>query len=84
MEYNGEGIEALVAAVDGLQSAGLIMADKKIKALLKCLAYYDEFRTVLVYCNESFDYAAEKRKAFRKAGDYHVMRLPGDAKSRVA
>ena len=83
MEYNGEGIEALVAAVDGLQSAGLIMADKKIKALLKCLAYYDEFRTVLVYCNESFDYAAEKRKAFRKAGDYHVMRLPDDAKTLV-
>ena len=83
MEYNGEGIEALVAVVDDLQNAGLIMADKKIKALLKCLAYYDEFRTVLAYCGDGFDYAAEKRKAFRKAGDYHVLRLPDDPKVLV-
>ena len=83
MEYNGEGIEALVAVVDDLQSAGLIMADKKIKALLKCLAYYDEFRTVLAYCSDGFDYAAEKRKALRKAGDYHVLRLPDDPKVLV-
>ena len=83
MEYNGEGIEALVAVVDDLQNAGLIMADKKIKALLKCLAYYDEFRTVLAYCGDGFDYAAEKRKAFRKAGDYHVLRLPDDPKVMV-
>ena len=83
MEYNGEGIEALVAVVDDLQNAGLIMADKKIKALLKCLAYYDEFRTVLAYCGDGFDYAAEKRKAFRKAGDYHVLRLPKNAKTLV-
>ena len=27
MEYTGEGIEALVAALDDLESAGLIMAE---------------------------------------------------------
>ena len=83
MEYTGEGIEALVAALDDLQNAGLIMADKKIKAVLKCLAYYDEFRTVLAYCSDGFDYAAEKRKALQKAGDYHVLRLPKSAKTLV-
>ena len=83
MEYTGEGIEALVAALDDLQNAGLIMADKKIKAVLKCLAYYDEFRTVLAYCSDGFDSAAEKRKALQKAGDYHVLRLPKNAKTLV-
>ena len=83
MEYTGEGIEALVAALDDLQNAGLIMADKKIKAVLKCLAYYDEFRTVLAYCSDGFDYAVEKRKALQKAGDYHVLRLPKNAKTLV-
>lgn len=83
MEYTGEGIEALVATLDDLQNAGLIMADKKIKAVLKCLAYYDEFRTVLAYCSDGFDYAAEKRKALQKAGDYHVLRLPKNAKTLV-
>ena len=35
MEYTGEGIEALVAALDDLQTSGLIMADKKIRSVLK-------------------------------------------------
>ena len=83
MEYTGEGIEALVAALDDLQNAGLIMADKKIKAVLKCLAYYDEFRTVLAYCSDGFDDAAEKREALQQAGDYHVLRLPKNAKTLV-
>lgn len=83
MEYTGEGIEALVAALDDLQTSGLIMADKKIRSVLKCLAYYSEFRTVLAYCNEGFDYAAEKRKALQKAGDYHVLRLPTNPKTLV-
>ena len=83
MEYTGEGIEALVAALDDLESAGLIMAEKKIKSVLKCLAYYGEFRTVLAYCNEGFDYAAEKRKALGKAGEYRVLRLPTAPKTLV-
>ena len=84
MEYTGEGIEALVAALDDLQTAGLIMADKKLKGVLKCLAYYDEFRTVLAYCSKGFDYAAEKRKACNKAGEHHFLRLPKDPKALVA
>lgn len=84
MEYRGEGIEALVAALDDLQNASLIMTDKKIKAVLKCLAYYDEFRTVLTYCNKGFDYSAEKKKALSKAGDYRVLRLPKTPKALVA
>lgn len=84
MEYRGEGIEALVAAIDELESASLIMTDKKIKAVLKCLAYYEEFRTVLTYCNRGFDYASEKRKALSKAGDYRVLRLPKTPKALVA
>ena len=50
MEYTGEGIEALVAAVDDIENASLIIADKKIRALLRCLAYYEELRTVIEDC----------------------------------
>lgn len=84
MEYRGEGIEALVAVLDDIQGASLIMVDKKIKSLLKCLAYYGEFRTVLEYCGRGFDYAAEKRKAMQKAGGYCVFRLPKSSKTLVA
>lgn len=47
MEYNGEGVHALVCAVEDLESSNLIFIDRKLKPLLKCLAYYPEFRSVL-------------------------------------
>lgn len=84
MEYKSEGIEALVSVIDEIQDASLIMTDKKIKSLLKCLAYYEEFRIVLEYCNRGFDYAAEKRKALVKTGDYRALRLPKNPKTQVA
>lgn len=84
MEYKGEGIEALVAVLDDMQGASLIMTDKKIKSLLRCLAYYPEFRTVLAYCSTGFDYAAEKRKAMQKAGGYSVFRMPKAPRTLVA
>ena len=58
MEYTGEGIEALVAAVDDIENASLIIADKKIRALLRCLAYYEELRTVIEYCAKGANYPA--------------------------
>lgn len=84
MEYNGEGIHALVCAVEDLQSSNLIFVDRKIKPILKCLAYYPEFRTVLSYCNKGFDYEVEKRKAFARLGDSDVFRLPKNPKTLVA
>lgn len=84
MEYNGEGIHALVCAVEDLQRSNLIFVDRKIKPLLKCLAYYPEFRKVLALCNQGFDYDAEKRKAFAKLGDSDIFRLPKNPKTLVA
>lgn len=84
MEYRGEGVAALVSITDEMQIVNLIMVDKKIKDLLKCLAYYDEFRTVLQYVNRGFDYSAEKRKAMQRVGEYNVLRLPKAEKTLVA
>lgn len=84
MEYKDEGIEALVTVLDDMQGASLIMTDKKIRSLLKCLAYYDEFRVVLEYCSNGFDYAAEKKKALQRVGEYHVLRLPKNPTTLVA
>lgn len=84
MEYKGEGIEALVAVLDDMQGSNLILVDKKVKSLLKCLAYYEEFRTVLAYCNNGFDYQAEKRKALVKIGERSFLRLPKNPVTLVA
>lgn len=84
MEYRGEGVEALVAVLDDMQNSSLILVDKKNKALLRCLAYYDEFRAVLAYCNQNFDYETEKKKAFQRIGDRKILRLPKADKTLVA
>lgn len=75
MEYNGEGIEAFVAALEDMRTANLIFADKKVKEVLKCLAYYEEFRTVLAHCAQGFDYSAEKKKAIVSNGLRDVVRI---------
>ncbi len=84
MAYNGEGVAALVSIIDELQTVNLILADKKVKELLKCLAFYPEFRHVLGHVNKSFDYQSEKRKALQRVGEHHVLRLPKGDKQFVA
>lgn len=76
MDYKGEGIAALVSTLDDMQCTNLIMADKKLREVLKCLAYYDEFRAVLSFVNKGFDYPQEKRKALQRVGERSVLRLP--------
>ena len=84
MAYNGEGVAALVSITDELQTVNLILADKKVKELLKCLAFYPEFRRVLGIVNQNFDYQAEKRKALQRVGEFNVLRLPKGEKQLVA
>ena len=59
MNYNGEGVHALVCAVEDLTNSNLIFVDRKLKPVLKCLAYYPEFRSVFSKCNQGFDYDSE-------------------------
>ncbi len=84
MQYNSEGVHALVCALEDLQNSNLIFVDRKLPAVLKCLAYYEEFRTVLTHCAQGFDYALEKRKACGKIGESDLFRLPKNAKTLVA
>ncbi|MCQ2409112.1 MAG: hypothetical protein MJ068_01050 [Clostridia bacterium] len=84
MEYTGEGINALVCAMDDLENASLIFVDQRLRTVLRCIAYYPEFRDVLAYCNQNFDYENEKRKALGKIGETYVLRLPKSPKNMVA
>ena len=84
MAYNGEGVAALVSIIDELQTVNLILADKKVKELLKCLAFYPEFRAVLAKVNQGFDYQNEKKKALQRVGEHQVLRLPKGEKQLVA
>lgn len=84
MEYNSEGVQALVCALEDLQNSNLILIDKKLPSVLKCLAFYPEFRTVLSYCCQGVDYKNEMKKACGKIGESNVFRLPKNPKTLVA
>ncbi len=84
MAYDKEGVQALVCAIEDVRNANLIFVDKKLRNVLKCLAYYEEFRTVLTYCNKNFDYESEKRRALTTLGDSNILRLPKNQKTLVA
>ncbi len=84
MSYHGEGVQALVCAIDDLNTSNLIYADQNLRRVLQCLAYYGEFRDALAFCNQGFDYQAERDRAFSFAGDVPVLRLPKTPKNLVA
>ena len=84
MAYDKEGVQALVCALEDVRNSNLVFVDKKLRNVLKCLAFYEEFRTVLAYCNKGFDYEAEKRRALTTLGDSNILRLPKNQKNLVA
>ncbi|MBR4801046.1 MAG: hypothetical protein IK048_05205 [Clostridia bacterium] len=84
MAYDKEGVHALVCALEDVKNSNLIFVDKNLRNVLKCLAFYEEFRTVLAYCNKNFDYETEKRKALTRVGDSNILRLPKNPKTLVA
>ncbi|MCQ2603234.1 MAG: hypothetical protein MJ193_04830 [Clostridia bacterium] len=84
MTYNSEGISALVKVVDDIQNTKLNFIDKKIKSLLKCLAYYDEFKAVLQYVYKGFNYENEMRKAQIRIGERYAFHLPKNDTALVA
>lgn len=84
MPYSGEGVQALVCALDDMKSANVIYVESSLQRVLKCLAYYNEFRDALAYCNKGFDYQAEKEKAYTRINDDNVLLLPKSKKNLVA
>ena len=82
--YSGEGVNALVCALTDMQNTNIIYADGKIGKVLQCLAYYSEFRNALAFCNQGFDYKAEKQKVLTLSGERPVLRLPKHPKTLVA
>lgn len=84
MAYSGEGVNALACALDEFRNAKIVYIETKLKRVLKCLAFYPEFREVLKVCNKNFNYAAEKSKALVRINDRNTVRLPSSKTKLVA
>ena len=75
-EINSEAIEALVMAFDDLKKCSLLVVDKKIKRLLRCIAYYDDIKNTVRECSEATSYVALKKKAMHEVQGRNIFSLP--------
>jgi len=80
MDKNSEAFAALGDACASIISSNVVMLPKKIKALLKCVAYYEVFREAVGQAQESFNFG-EAEKAALRGGSY---KLPALNRDRVA
>ncbi len=79
-----ESLDNLQSVFAEMQKSSIIFADKKIKNILKCLAFYDEFKEVLAYANMGFNFDQEKQKAKDGFQDTGKLRIPKGDKNIVA
>ena len=80
MNLQSEAVDALLDAVQGLNGCGLLVVDKKIKNLLKCIAYYPELRELVEECGKSTSYKYLREKSIRQIQGRPYFTMPtGDA-----
>lgn len=84
VDYTNEAVAAFTAQCDEFIGSKLIMSNQKIRMLLKCLAYYEELRSVVEDCKFNFDYESEYSRAIVNLGTATVFRLPKSPRKKVA
>ncbi|HKL94538.1 MAG TPA: hypothetical protein VJZ69_04570 [Clostridia bacterium] len=83
MEYT-EGMNAFVAILEDMAASPVVMSAKKIKSLLKCIAYYDEFRAAVDIAKDDFDYEETMSRCYVEVGKSASFRMPMGTKDKVA
>jgi len=83
MEYT-EGMDAFVAILEDMAASPVVMSAKKMKSLLKCIAYYDEFRAAVDIAKEGFDFEEAMSRCFASFGTSSSFRMPMGTKDKVA
>lgn len=83
MEYT-EGMNAFVAILEDMAASPVVMSAKKIKSLLKCIAYYDELRAVVDIAKDDFDFEETMSRCYVEVGSAASFRMPMGTKDKVA
>ncbi len=82
IEYEAE--RAFCDVVDDMIVSPVVISEKKIKSLLKCIAYYDELRAVVDIAKNGFEYDDTMERCLVGVGDAVSFRMPMSAKEKVA
>lgn len=79
-----EALAAFIAQCEDFKGSRPVMIQQKLRLLLKCMAYYDELKTLVEQCAAGFDYDREYSKCINNLGTSIVFRLPSSNKKKVA
>ena len=79
-----ESTRAFECTCDELISSKFIMSAQKIKNLLKCVAYYEDLRTVVEQSKLGFDYSKELAKAMLTLDGKNIFKLPSGSSKILA
>jgi hypothetical protein len=81
---SSEALKAFIAQCEAFKQGKLVMVQQKIRLLLRCIAYYDELKTLVEGCTEDFNFDKEYSKCIINLGTSMAFRLPGAAKKKIA
>lgn len=73
---NGEALRALETQYNNIMKAKFILSSVPRKNFLRCLAYYDEFSTVINKYKQNFDYKKELYKCIIEINGVKTFTLP--------
>lgn len=84
ISHDSEAVQAFIAQCEEMEQSQFVMSDMKIRLILRCLAYYDELRTLVDECKYNFDFDREYSKAIVSLGTSNMFRLPIANRKKVA
>jgi hypothetical protein len=83
MEHS-EGLNAFSEILEDMAASPVVMSAKKIKTLLKCVAYYDELKTAVEIAKDGFDYESAMKRCYAEFGNSASFRMPVGIKDKIA
>ncbi len=83
-EIQSEAREAFITTVEDMANSIIVLQSKKIRSLLRCIAYYDELRTVVDRARAGFDFNTVASEALVRTQSGWTFKMPSQNKNAIA
>lgn len=84
LNAQSEARRAFITTIEDMSSSMVVLQAKKIRAVLKCIAYYDELRAVVDKARSGFDFNAVASEALSQTQNGWTYKCPKSDKQIVA
>ena len=84
MEVVSEAREAFITTVEDMANSIIVLQSKKIRSLLRCIAYYDELRAVVDRARAGFEFDVVASASLIHTQSGWTFKMPSQNKNAVA